>query len=76
MSQEKIVIWWDTNSELEKWRVDVLQKNSEGKYEVVLGSGSTDFPINVENFGPFEEDLLIQSVKAAFFAADIRLKLL
>jgi hypothetical protein len=76
MSQEKIHIWWDTNSEPEKWRVDVLRKNSEGEYEVVLGSAGADFPIGVEDFGTFEEDLLIQSVKEAFPDATIRLKLL
>jgi len=75
MSQEMVNIWWDTNSEPEKWRVDVLRINSEGEYEVVLDSGSCDFLIDVEDFGTFEEDLLIQSLKEAFPGADIRLKL-
>jgi hypothetical protein len=76
MSQEMIHIWWDTNSEPEKWRVEVLRKNSEGEYEVVFGSASDNFPIGVDDFGTFEEDLLIQSVKEAFPDAAIRLKLL
>jgi hypothetical protein len=75
MSQEKIIIWWDSNSEPEKWCVHVLEKNSQREYEVVLGSGSSDFPIDVNNLGPFEEDLLIQSIKAVFPCAEISLKL-
>jgi len=76
MSQEKIIIWWDTNSGPERWRVDVLQKNSEREYEFVHGSGSTDFPIRVEDFGTFEEDLLIRSIKEAFPDVTISLKLI
>lgn len=76
MPQESVHIWWDTSSEPEKWRVDVLRKNSEGEYEVVLGSAGTNFPILVEDFGTFEEDLLIQSLREAFPDASIRLKLL
>jgi hypothetical protein len=74
MSQEKIIIWLDTNSNPEKWCIDVQRKNSGGEYESILHSGSADFPINVDDFGSFEEDLLIQSLKRAFPSADIGMK--
>jgi hypothetical protein len=74
MSQEKIIIWSDTNADQERWRVDVLRKNSEGEYVPVLQSQSDNFPIDVEDFGTFDEDLLIQSLKHTFPDADISLK--
>jgi hypothetical protein len=74
MSKEKIIIWSDTNADQERWRVDVLRKNSEGEYVPVLQSQSDNFPIDVEDFGTFDEDLLIQSLKHTFPDADISLK--
>ncbi|HWQ26624.1 MAG TPA: hypothetical protein VN367_07565 [Chlorobaculum sp.] len=74
MSQEKIIIWSDTNADQERWRVDVLRRNNEGEYVPVLKSDSDNFPIDVEDFGTFEEDLLIQSLKHTFPDADISLK--
>lgn len=75
MSKEQIIAWWDTQSFPEKWCVDVLKENSEGEFAVVLKSGSPDFPIKVEEFGPFEEDTLIYSLKTTFPCAEICLKL-
>jgi hypothetical protein len=74
MTPEKLVIWPDSSSGQEMWRVDVLRKNGEGAYEFVRDSENVDFPIDVRNFGPFEEDLLIQSLKEVFPGADISLK--
>ena len=74
MSKEQIIAWWDTQSFPEKWCVDVLKANSEGEFAVVLKSGSPDFPIKVEEFGPFEEDTLIYSLKTTFPSAEIYLK--
>jgi hypothetical protein len=74
MSLEKLVIWADTSSGLEKWRGDVLRKNGDGEFECVRSSENEDFPIDVTSFGPFEEDLLIQSVKEVFPGVDISLK--
>ncbi|NTU58644.1 MAG: hypothetical protein HGB00_06965 [Chlorobiaceae bacterium] len=74
MSQEKIIIWFDADSEPEKWRIHVLRKNNEGEYMPAHDSGNTNFPIDVNAFGAFDEDLLIQSVKQEFPGADISLK--
>ena len=74
MSKEQVIAWWDTQSIPERWCVDVLQKNNEGEFAVVLKSGSPDFPIKVEEFGPFEEDTLIYSLKTTFPSAEICLK--
>ncbi|NTW69334.1 MAG: hypothetical protein HGB23_05720 [Chlorobiaceae bacterium] len=76
MSQNKIHIWWNTNINPEKWHVEVMKKNCEGEHEFILNSDSTDFPIDVEDFGTFEEDLLIQSVKEKFPGAEVHLKLI
>jgi hypothetical protein len=74
MSQQKVIIRFDTNSDPEKWHVDVQRKNTEGEYEPSLDSDRADFPIDVEIFGAFEEDLLIQSLKNTFPGAEISLK--
>lgn len=75
MSQKKINIWWETNSEQEKWRVNVLGKDIEGENGFLLSSENADFPVNVEDYGTFEEDLLIQSLKEAFPGAEISMKM-
>ncbi len=74
MSGQKIIMWLGTTSGQEKWRVEVLRNNGEGDYSLLLGSESADFPVDVGNFGPFEEDLLIHALKDAYPGADIRLK--
>jgi len=74
MSRDRIIIWWETRSDVEKWHVEVFRNNGDSLHETVLGSGSSDFPVKVDEFGPFEEDLLIQSLKSTFPQADIRLK--
>ncbi len=75
MSQKKINIWWETNSDPEKWRVNVLGKDIEGENGFLLSSENADFPVDVEHFGTFEEDLLIHSLKEAFPGAEISMKL-
>lgn len=74
MSRDRIIIWWETRSDDEKWHVEVFRNNGDSQHETVLGSGSSDFPVNVDEFGPFEEDRLIQFLKSTFPQADIRLK--
>ncbi|NTV26443.1 MAG: hypothetical protein HGB01_09550 [Chlorobiaceae bacterium] len=74
MSQEKIVIWWDDDEGIEGWHVDLLRSNGLAGYDPVLTSGCSGFPVSVEQFGPLEEDLLIQALKGAFPDADISLK--
>jgi len=76
MSQQTIHISWNTNIHSEKWHVDVLRNNCQGEHEVILSSESADFPVDVEEFGPFEEDLLIQSLKDAFPGDEILLQLI
>ena len=74
MKPERLIIWWNTNSHPERWRVDVMRKNSEDQFGIVYNSESVEFPIRVEDFGPLEEDTLIQSLKNAFPGHDISLK--
>jgi hypothetical protein len=73
MSENRINVWWDDKSEPEKWHVDVLREVREGHYECTFGSESPDFPVDVDDFGPLEEDSLIQTLKGAFPEAEIRL---
>ncbi|HWR01140.1 MAG TPA: hypothetical protein VN371_04700 [Chlorobaculum sp.] len=74
MSKNKIIVWWDSQSEMEKWHVEVLRKIDEGQYQFLQGSGSSDFPLDVGQFGPLEEDTLIQSLKGTFPDAEIRMR--
>lgn len=74
MSRDRIIIWWETRPGVEKWHVEVFRKNGDAQREIILGSGSPDFPVKVDEFGPLEEDLLIQSLKNTFPEADISLK--
>lgn len=75
MCQEKIIVSWDDSLRPEKWRVEVFQMNSEGRYDHVGGSGYGGFPINVDEFGPFDEDHLLQTVRRCFPEAKLCLKL-
>ena len=72
MSQERIIISRDGKQDTEAWQVRVWRKNIEGQDELVLDSGGADFPINVREFGAFDDDLLIQSLKSVFPEAEIR----
>lgn len=74
MSEQMVVFWWDSESEPERWRVEIQRKNSQGQYESVSGSDTAGFPVNADNFGPLDEDLLIQSIKTSFPEAHIALK--
>ncbi|NTV02014.1 MAG: hypothetical protein HGB04_04415 [Chlorobiaceae bacterium] len=74
MSQERIVIEWDGNAEPARWNVEMLQEDRQGREMVILSSSSPDFPVNVEEFGPMEEDALIDSIKASFPGAHINIR--
>lgn len=66
MNQEKIIVSWDDSSRPEKWRLELFRMNDDGRYVHSGGSGDPGFPVNVDSFGPFEEDLLLQSVRQCF----------
>lgn len=74
MSQDKLVIWWDDDDASPGWHVDLLRSNGSARYDPVLTSVCSGFPVSLEQFGPLEEDLLIQALKGAFPDADISLK--
>jgi hypothetical protein len=38
MSQNRVVVWWDSELEEEQWRVEVQRQNSEGLYEAMQKS--------------------------------------
>ena len=74
MLQNRVVVWWDSELEKEQWRVEVKRQNSERLYEIAQKSTDAVFPVKVAEFGPFEEDLLIQSIKSHFPEARISLR--
>ncbi len=74
MHNEKIIVWWDANASPEQWRADILKREPEGTWSYAGESGSPEFPARVDGFGPFEEDLLIRSLKEKFPDADIVVK--
>ena len=75
MEREMVVVWWDSDREKDRWHVELLRKKADGSYEVFTGSDDPEFPVRVNDFGPFQEDLLIRNIKEVFPDADIRLKL-
>ncbi|NTW53229.1 MAG: hypothetical protein HGB15_00340 [Chlorobaculum sp.] len=74
MSQNRVVVWWDAEAGAEQWRVELQQQNSEGLYEAAQVSDDAGFPVKVTQFGPLDEDLLIQSIKSHFPEARISLR--
>jgi hypothetical protein len=74
MSQEKIIIGLDSTSEEEKWFVEILRNSSSGEYSRILDSNNNEFPFDIRNFGPFEEDSLILKLKNIYPDAHIILK--
>ncbi|NTW83012.1 MAG: hypothetical protein HGB36_06550 [Chlorobiaceae bacterium] len=74
MSQEKIIIGLESTSEEEKWFVEILRNSSSGEYSSMLDSNNIEFPFDIKNFGPFEEDSLILKLKNIYPDADIILK--
>lgn len=73
MSEQMVVVWWNSESEPERWKVEVQRKNSQGQYESVSGNDMAGFPVNADNFGPLDEGILIQSIKTHFPEARINL---
>ena len=43
MSQNRVVVWWDSELEEEQWRVELQQQNSEGLYEATQMSADAGF---------------------------------
>jgi hypothetical protein len=66
MHQEKVIVSWDDASQPEKWRVELFRMNENGCFVHAGGSNDDGFPVNVDDFGPFDEDLLLQSVRQCF----------
>ena len=75
MLQNRVVVWWDSELEKEQWRVEVKRQNSERLYEIAQKSTDAVFPVKVAEFGPFEEDLMIQCIKENFPGVGICLRL-
>ncbi|MEI8032481.1 MAG: hypothetical protein WCH05_03955 [Chlorobiaceae bacterium] len=75
MSQERIIIKWDDNALPAQWNVEILQEDHEGREQLLLSSNSPNFPVNVGDFGPLEEDALIYSIKTSFPGARINVKI-
>jgi hypothetical protein len=74
MSQNRVVVWWDAEAGAEQWRVEIQQQNSQGLYEAAQASNDAGFRVKVAEFGPLDEDLLIQSIKSHFPEARISLR--
>lgn len=74
MSQEKVILGWGRDTGKEKWFIELLRENSDGKFSRISDSGCDDFPFNPDDFGPFEEDLLILKLKEVFPGTEIMLK--
>jgi len=74
VQQEKVVIRWDGSSQPARWNVDILQEDLEGRKMLVLNSAHPNFPINVREFGPLDEDALINSIKTSFPGAHINME--
>ncbi|NTW56212.1 MAG: hypothetical protein HGB20_04110 [Chlorobiaceae bacterium] len=74
MSQEKVILEWSMGTPAEKWFIELLHRNSDGEFSRVSDSNCSDFPLNPDDFGPFEEDSLILKLKEVFPGAEIMLK--
>jgi hypothetical protein len=74
MAKDLILVWWETRADKDVWHVDYLHENVIGKYDFVYGSDHPVFPINVDQFGPHQEDLLLGALRAEFPDAEIRIK--
>jgi len=74
MSQEKVILEWSRDTGKEKWFIEILHENSDGKFSRISDSSCDDFPFNPDDFGPFEEDLLIRKLKEIFPGTEIMLK--
>jgi hypothetical protein len=76
MADDLILVCWGTHADRDGWRVDYLQKSASGKYELVYGSDHPLFPVNVDQFGPIQEDLLLNALRAEFPDSKIRIELI
>ncbi|NTW83524.1 MAG: hypothetical protein HGB36_09190 [Chlorobiaceae bacterium] len=73
MSREKIIIGYDTTGR-NKWHIEIVRRNNDGKYCRIMDSDDADFPFDVRNFGPFDEDILIMQLKDAYPVAELGMK--
>jgi hypothetical protein len=76
MAEDLIFVSWGNRANRDVWRVDYLQRSANGKYEFVSGSDDPHFPINVDQFGPIQEDLLLNAIKNEFPNSKIRIELI
>ncbi|NHQ60412.1 hypothetical protein G9409_07370 [Chlorobium sp. BLA1] len=76
MAEDMIFVSWENRANRDVWRVDYLQKSANGKYELLSGSDDPQFPINVDQFGPVQEDLLLNALKVEFPDTKIRIELI
>lgn len=74
MSMERVVIKWDGDILPARWNVDIVQEDQEGNERLILSSSRPDFPVNVDDFGPLDEDALIEAIKTLFPGAHINIK--
>ena len=75
MEEYLILVRWGTHADREGWNVEYLKKSPGGKYEFVYGSESPYFPVNVDQFGPIQEDLLLNALRTEFPNAKINIEL-
>ena len=75
MEEYLILVRWGTRTDREGWNVEYLKKSPGGKYEFVYGSESPYFPVNVDQFGPIQEDLLLNALRTEFPNAKINIEL-
>ncbi len=73
MAQEKFIIGWDGNASPPRWQVDLLISDDDGERRLP-SSAIPGFPVDIDGFGPMEEDLLIDAIKASFPEAQVNMK--
>ena len=75
MTDDLILVRWGTLGDREGWSVEYLKKSPGGKYEFVYGSENPYFPVKVDQFGPIQEDLLLNALRAEFPHSKIQIEL-
>jgi hypothetical protein len=75
MSGKWIYVWWDEKSEREGWRIALVSTKSTGQFDHNLAYANHNIPAIVKEYGAFEEDKLIQTLKASCPEADFIIKL-
>lgn len=74
MGKDLILIRWETRADRDVWHVDYLHNSANGKYDFVYGSDNPVFPVNVDQFGPHQEDLLLEALRTEFPDSEIRIE--